>query len=164
MKTFLIRLGATLLVAIAPLYGATQTPGAPVLVIAGKSAAGTASTLSLAMRDLEALPQRSFTTNTPWTKSAQTYSGPLLRDVLARAAVQGTNIRASALNDYQITIPASDAQQFDIIVALQVDGKPIPVRDRGPLFVIYPFDSKPELKNSRYYERSIWQLKSMQVD
>ena len=37
------------------------------------------------------------------------------------------------------------------------------VRDRGPLFVVYPFDAQPELRNAVYYSRSAWQLKSIEV-
>lgn len=39
----------------------------------------------------------------------------------------------------------------------------MPVRDRGPLFVIYPFDSQSELRNAIYYSRSAWQLRSIEV-
>ena len=39
----------------------------------------------------------------------------------------------------------------------------MPVRTRGPLFVIYPFDADPRLQNARFYERSIWQLRSIEV-
>ena len=64
----------------------------------------------------------------------------------------------------QISIPAEDAAKLGVIVAHQIDGKAIPVRERGPLFVIYPFDSASELRSTRYYERSIWQLKSMRIE
>ena len=37
------------------------------------------------------------------------------------------------------------------------------VRDKGPLFVIYPFDEAPELNNETYYGRSAWQVKSIEV-
>ena len=45
----------------------------------------------------------------------------------------------------------------------QID-QPMAVRDKGPLFVVYPFDSKVELRSSVYYERSIWQLKRMSIE
>jgi hypothetical protein len=40
----------------------------------------------------------------------------------------------------------------------------IPVRTKGPLFIVYPFDSKAELRSATYYERSAWQLKSLTVE
>lgn len=143
-----------------PARAQAMPAGQPVLQISGKVAAPGGSVL-LDMAALEGLPQHSFSTNTPWSKSPRKFTGPLLRDVLGLAGAQGTRLKASALNDYQVTIPVEDAQHENVIVALRIDGKPIPVRERGPLFVIYPFDSKPQLQSQRYYERSIWQLKSI---
>lgn len=140
-----------------------QTASGAVLHVAGKIKSGS---VMLSLQDLQKLPQHTFTTNTPWTREPHSYTGPLLRDVLAAVGVDPSakTIRAAALNDYQITIPVADAQAFPVIVAHLLDGKPMPIRDRGPLFVIYPFDSHPDLKTMRYYQRAIWQLKSMQVE
>ena len=38
------------------------------------------------------------------------------------------------------------------------------VRDKGPLFVVFNYDSAAELRSERYYNRSIWQLRRLQVD
>jgi hypothetical protein len=134
-----------------------------VLQVTGRVKSGS---VRLRLDDLRKLPQHSFVTNTPWTREPHTYAGPLLRDVLvaAGADLSATTIRAVALNDYQITIPLKDALSYPVIVAHQRDGKPMPVRDRGPLFIIYPFDGHPDLQSTRFYQRAIWQLKSMQVD
>jgi hypothetical protein len=48
------------------------------------------------------------------------------------------------------------------MVAYAINDQPISVRTKGPLFVVYPFDSKPELQSNLYYERSIWQLKALE--
>jgi hypothetical protein len=87
-----------------------------------------------------------------------------LRDVLAAAKASGTTIKAVALNDYQTSIPLDDAQKFDVILAHKMNGKEIPVKTKGPLFIIYPFDSKAELRSTMYYERSAWQLKSLAIE
>jgi hypothetical protein len=50
-----------------------------------------------------------------------------------------------------------------MILAHQINDEAIPVKTKGPLFVVYPFDSYPELQAKRYYERSIWQLKALTV-
>ena len=39
----------------------------------------------------------------------------------------------------------------------------MPVRDKGPLFIIYPFDSSAELRSEPYYSRSAWQLRTIEV-
>lgn len=120
--------------------------------------------LKFDLQTLESLPQHKFTTMTPWSDKAIQFSGPLLRDVLAAAGAQGQNILATAINDYRINIPVSDAMRFDMIVATRMNGEHMSVRDKGPLFVVYPFDSLPELQQARYYERSIWQLTSLELE
>lgn len=115
------------------------------------------------MKMLEALPQHSFTTRTPWYDRPVKFTGPLLADVMAAVEAKGDHIMATAINDYTITIPMVDAKTHKVIVARLLDDKPMPVREKGPLFVIYPFDSEAVLRTSTYYERSIWQLKSMEV-
>ena len=41
---------------------------------------------------------------------------------------------------------------------------PMSVRDKGPLFIIYPFDESEDLRSERYYSRSAWQLKHLEVE
>lgn len=112
---------------------------------------------------LERLPQTSYSTGTPWYAQARKFTGPLLRDVLAAAGSQGSRLRAVALNDYRVDIPYEDAQRFDVLVARLLDDKPMPVRDKGPLFIIYPFDQNSSLRNAVYYSRCAWQLKGIEV-
>ena len=135
-----------------------------VLTISGKVAqANDGQRAVFDMKMLEKLPQKTFTSQTPWYPNPVTFTGPLLRDVLAAAGAKGDKIVAVALNDYKTEIPFDDAQKHDVIVARLMNDKPMPVREKGPLFIIYPFDSKPELKAEAYYNRSPWQLSSLQV-
>lgn len=112
---------------------------------------------------LDALPQHHLSTLTPWAPQALQFSGPLLRDVLQAVGAQGPQLLARALNDYSVQIPAEDAWRHDVLLATRMNGQRMSVRQRGPVFVIYPFDSKPELKSSTYIERSIWQLRAIEV-
>ena len=127
----------------------------------GQPNAGPQADFDMAM--LEKLPQHSFTTATPWYPQARTFTGPLLRDVLAAAAAKGTSLHLVALNDYKVEMPAEDARRFEVIIARLLDGQPMPVRDKGPLFVVYPYDSNAELRSERYYSRSAWQLRAIEV-
>lgn len=135
-----------------------------ILTISGNVESNNAGgTADFDMNMLAALPQHSFTTKTPWYPTAIKMTGPLLRDVLAAAGAKGTVLTAAALNDYKTTIPAEDASNYNVIVARLMDGKPMPVRNKGPLFIIYPFSAHPELQVERYYGRSAWQLRSLSV-
>jgi len=144
---------------------ALDTPAGPVvLTVQGrvrKPNQGDKAQFDMAM--LERLPQHSFVTRTPWYPVPRKFTGPLLRDVLATCGAEGSNVRATALNDYRVDLPFADAQRFDVLVARLLDDKPMAVRDKGPLFIIYPFDSSAELRTTVYYSRSAWQLKSIEV-
>jgi hypothetical protein len=144
---------------------ALEKPAGPVLLTVGGRVRnpndGPRANFDMSM--LEALPQHSFATRTPWYAQARRFTGPLLRDVLAAAGAQGGTLRLVALNDYRVDMPFDDAQRHDVIVARLLDDKPMAVRDKGPLFVIYPFDARPELRNAIYYSRSAWQLRTIEV-
>jgi hypothetical protein len=112
---------------------------------------------------LQGLPQRSITTRTPWYDGPRKFTGPLLRDVLQAAGAKGTGLRAIALNDYKVDIPFEDAIKFDVVMARLLDDKPMPVREKGPLFIIYPFDDKAELRVPQYFARCAWQLRTIEI-
>ena len=149
----------------APAHALQAASGKVILSISGKVAEkNTADAAQFDLAMIEKLPQQTFTTMTPWSKEPIKFTGPLLRDVLAAAKASGTTIKAMALNDYKTAIPVEDAQRYDMIVAHRMNGELIPVRTKGPLFIVYPFDSKSELQNSKFYGRSAWQLKSMDIE
>ena len=138
--------------------------GSPVLTLRGKLKRinrGDSAVFDMAM--LEGVAQHSFSTKTPWFKEPRKFTGPLLRDLLSLVGASGATLRVSALNDYRIDIPVDDARRFDVTLARLIDDRPIAVRDKGPLFMIYPFDSDPTLRNALYYSRSVWQLKTIDV-
>lgn len=136
----------------------------PVLTVSGKiGVKNVGETARFDMKMIESLPQHSFTTTTPWFDKPVKFTGPLLSDVLAAVKASGTTVNAVAINDYKISIPLTDITKFQVIMARQINDKDIPVREKGPLFVVYPFDSDAALRTSTYYERSIWQLKALEV-
>ena len=85
-------------------------------------------------------------------------------DPLDKGGVTGTRLGAVALNDYKVEMPLEDAVRHGAILALRLNDKPMSVRDKGPLFVVFNYDSAAELRSERYYNRSIWQLRRLQVD
>jgi hypothetical protein len=139
--------------------------GKVILTIKGKVGdANNANAAEFDLAMLQKLPQRSFTTMTPWDKKPIKFTGPLLRDVLAAAKAEGVTLKAMALNDYQTSIPFADTKKFDVVLAHKMNGESIPVKTKGPLFIVYPYDTNKELQSSVYYERSAWQLKSLSIE
>ena len=149
---------------VAPALALDKPSGAVVLTVFGRVAQPNADSVArFDMAMLEQLPQHSFVTGTPWYAAPHKFSGPLLRDVLAACAATGSTLRATALNDYSVDLPFDDALRYDVLLARLLDDKPMTVRDKGPLFIIYPFDSDAQLRTTVYYSRAAWQLKSIEV-
>jgi hypothetical protein len=69
-----------------------------------------------------------------------------------------------ALNDYAAEVPAEDALKIDSMLATRMDGLPMSVRDKGPLFLIYPFDTDRSLYNEKYFSRPVWQIKTIEAE
>lgn len=158
-------LATVLALAVYPALALSPPTGKVVLTLTGKVAEkNSPSGAEFDMAMLEALPQKTFTTQTPWDRLPVKFSGPLLRDVLAAAKAQGGALHAIAVNDYKTTIPFSDTTRFDMVLAHRMNGQPIPPRTKGPLFIVYPYDSRAELKDKVYQNRSAWQLKEIVVE
>lgn len=152
---------ATLAVCAAPLWAEDLgTPaGEVILTVTGKIAVTNAdgrAEFDLAM--LEALDDSVIETSTIWTEGTQVFQGVSLAALTARLGIEDGVLRATAINDYSVEIPVSDAVENGPIVAYRMDGAVMSVRDKGPLWVIYPYDSDAEYRSEVVYSRSIWQL------
>lgn len=112
---------------------------------------------------LEALEWQATVTRTPWSDGQDEYQGPLGRALLDFVGAFGSEMTITALNDYAVTMPVSDFYELPVILAMDQNGQAMRVRDKGPLFVLYPFDANPELNVERYHNRSVWQIKSIHV-
>lgn len=162
MKSIIAALLASALTATSAL--ALEAPTGPVvLTVKGKiSNTNAGDTAQFDMAMLEKLKGRKGEMETPWTEGKVTFEGPLLREVLAAAGATGTSLKVRALNDYAADVPADDAK-LDTILANKLDGKPMSVRDKGPLMLVYPFDLDADLYNEKYFSRSVWQIKEIEV-
>jgi hypothetical protein len=112
---------------------------------------------------LEAMAVEEFTTTTTWTEGPQVFAGVPLHDLLARLGVTEGTLRAVAVNDYAVDIPVSDAVEGGPIIAYRLNGAPMSLRDKGPLWIVYPYDARREYRSEVIYSRSIWQLERIEV-
>ncbi len=85
-------------------------------------------------------------------------SGPLMRDLLAEAGIDGEVADATALDKYETEVPLADFRKFNVIAAIELDGARLSVREKGPAWIVYPRSDVPELADAIYEQRSVWQL------
>ncbi|NJO37884.1 MAG: hypothetical protein HC871_10055 [Rhizobiales bacterium] len=113
---------------------------------------------------IEALGMETLVTETPWTEGEVTFEGVQAKRLLEVLGDHGEHVLARALNDYTVEIPAADLEARDLFLALKMDGNYLRVRDKGPIWVIYPFSGRPELNTPLYHNRAIWQLEQLEFN
>lgn len=169
------RLNSTLLASTFAVIGALATThalsaeliapqGEVVLTVTGSISAknqGDSAVFDIDM--LAAMPSETYSTTTIWTDGVQELTGVPLFYFLESLGAEGSKITATAINDYAIDIPINEIKSSRALMAYYNFGEPMSVRDKGPLWIVFPFDEGPEYQSEKNYSRSIWQLSKIEV-
>jgi hypothetical protein len=141
---------------VAPLR---RPDGPPMLTIAGRIGATNQGETAIFDRSmLEEIGIDGFVTATPWYDGRTRFEGVPMARLMQAVRANGSLVTAIALNDYSTDIPMTDFALFGVLLAMRRDGRPMRANDKGPLFIIYPFDSRAELQSRTYYSRSAWSV------
>ena len=161
-----LSLSLSLLAGLAPVGASPlDTPSGPVLlrVTGDISATNAGEEAAFDRAMLEALDWVEVETHTSFTSGAQVFAGPTLASLLEAVGAQGTSLQASAVNDYTVHIPAAHAIAHDVILAMDMNGKRMRVRDKGPIWVVYPLSSAAA-ETRLFDEQMIWQLVRIRIE
>lgn len=133
--------------------------GDVILTVSGAiSTTNVGDTAIFDLEMLKALDTTTIVTTTIWTEGEQVFQGVALDVLMDRMGVDDGTLKATAINDYSVEIPVSDALPGGPILAYLLNGDQMSIRDKGPLWVIYPFDANTDYRSEVIYSRSIWQL------
>lgn len=139
--------------------------GDVILTISGKiTATNVGDTAQFDREMLDAMERVSIKTATPWYDDVMTFEGVPIKTVMDFVGAKGNDLRVIALNDYVSEVPMQDVETTGVIFASAINGKPIGIRERGPIFIIYPYDSDVALQSQTYYGRSAWQVAHVIVE
>ena len=159
---------AVAMLACGPFDAGAETLAKPtgrvILTVSGKiqntNAGGTAE---FDRSQLEALHSAVIETSTPWTEGVQKFEGFPIKALFDAVGATGNSVRATAINDYAVTIPMDALVESGGFVAIRHNGEPMKIRDRGPLWIIFPYDTDARLTGDDFLNWSIWQLKSLEI-
>lgn len=126
----------------------------PILTVAGIPG----GVRELALDDLREMGATDLTTSTPWTDGAETFTGVSGRRFVEVLGANGTEVVAEGLNGYRVVIPFAVLGSDDAVVAYARDGEPMSVREKGPLWIVFPFDADRRFLGDTYRTYSIWNL------
>lgn len=138
-----------------------EAQSATALEISGAGA--DAGPVYLELADLDAMPQVTFETSTIWTDGTVTFSGVPLKALLGELSGRNGVVEMVALNDYKVDMPLDRLEDGAPIVATRLNGETMSVRDKGPYWVVFPYDSDTKYQTETTYAWSIWQLNRLKV-
>lgn len=144
---------AAALMVLAPVSGPGQAAAMSELTVVGSEGERVYS-----MTELRGLGTTEITTSTPWTEGVETFTGVPLARILGDAVPAGATLRLIALNDYEGVMPVAEVETGVPVIAYWRDGRPMSIRDKGPFWVVFPFDSGERYNTEQVYSRSVWQL------
>lgn len=152
-----------ILAAAAACVGLTRRAAAsePLLVLDGDIRGG--AVVNLDDHDLSALPQTEFDTSTQWTTGLRRFSGPLLAHLLDHHGAGPGDLRLAAINAYSMTINRNLITSEAPIIANRIDGQPFSRRDKGPFWVVFPYDRATGYRSEQVFSASVWQLSQITV-
>ncbi|NDW05121.1 hypothetical protein [Jiella pacifica] len=122
-------------------------------------------TMTFSRNDLAALPQTRFETKAPWIATPAVFEGPSVAALLRAFAPEATFERAEigALDDYMVAAEVPRLVADGAIFAIRQDGAFMPVAQKGPVLVIFPFDDRPELQDKSHFGLCIWQISQIRL-
>ena len=144
---------AAALVALAPATGPGQAAAVAELTVVGPEGERV-----YGMAELHELGTAEITTSTPWTEGVETFTGVPLARILGDEVPTGGTLRLIALNDYESVMPVAEVEASAPVVAFWRNGTPMSIRDKGPFWIVFPFDSGEQYNTEQVYSRSVWQL------
>lgn len=139
--------------------------GDVILTVSGKiSMTNVGDAAQFDLDALMALPKTEYITSTIWTDGDIRFTGVALTDLMQALGADPDSIVAKALNDYSITISKDDIGPDYPMIAYHMDGETFSRREKGPLWVVFPYDRSEDFKQELVYGLSVWQLETLTVE
>jgi hypothetical protein len=127
-------------------------------------------------------PAKVLETNTPWTNGVKVrYRGVPLKEVLSKHGLSDAKgIDGIALDDYQAKLETKEINDYDPIIATEIgcsdtdrssavcttgqEFRPLTDADRGPYYVVWPYEQLPNASDPGDNSRWIWFLVALRPE
>ena len=149
----------TLMGPAAPLWAGSADPTPETIVMTVTYEDGSGRDMrELTLGEVMELPVAGFETSTVWTEGVQRFDGVWLEDLIAHLGLSEGTLELSALNEYLVDFKADEIPGNKALVAYRHNGNLMSAREKGPLWIVYPYDEGPEFQTELTFMSSIWQL------
>lgn len=118
---------------------------------------------SFTREELMQLADRTIETETPWTEGRQVFLGVSAQKLLKVYDKQGHELKVHALNDYWSKLSTDEINKYNPVFAIKKNGEWMPIRDKGPIWVIYPLSEFNQYDNEILHSRMVWQVNRIEI-
>ena len=122
----------------------------------------------LSRSELMELPVTEYVTSTVWTEGVSHFSGVLLRDLLVHLNIPldapPARVVLTAFDGYSAAIEFDEITESAPMISYLRDHAPMPLREQGPFWLIFPFDDSPVYRSETHYALSIWQISEISIE
>ncbi len=147
---------------VEPTRAASNLPspeGPVVLSITGSiSKTNNAKSAEFDMAVLEALPVSTMETETPFSKGEYVFTGVQFSDFMSHIGASGTQVELIALNDYRVNADLDQLIEHGAMIAYKRDDAYMSIRDKGPLWIVFPWSDDPGRNWESLNVLSVWLL------
>lgn len=113
---------------------------------------------------IEALGSTTLDTHTSWTDGPQRFTGIRASVLLAALGIRGATVRSLTLNNYETSMSVKDLTDYPVIIAYKRNGEYLSIRNKGPLWIIFPVKDFPELDGLETDQKMAWNLRHLIVE
>tara|TARA_Y100001956_G_scaffold82110_1_gene101783 strand:- start:3743 stop:4219 length:477 start_codon:yes stop_codon:yes gene_type:complete len=110
------------------------------------------------------LEAKTFETQLPWIDGSKAFTGFTASSLLDHFKISDAfSLSFIALNDYAASTRIEDILQYNPIIAYEMEGEKMKVRNKGPYWLIFNLTKYPEIDNATYHSQMVWQIDEIMI-
>ena len=136
----------------------------PLLTLRNPAISNNHGEIRFTREDLAGLDWHKIETGNEFITGVGMFRGPLFADVISLIGHAGaTKVRLIGQNGFYSEVDIAEMVRYGAVLAMELNNRALSLRDFGPIWVMYPLDDHPELQDSRFNSRLVWQLKAVEL-
>ncbi len=112
----------------------------------------------LTLDQIKTLGSAELRTSTVWTEGVQVFTGVTGAQFVENLGAGGRTVHAVAANGYTVVIPAAVFATETLLISYARNGQMMTLRDKGPFWVVFPFDANAKFRSDTYRSYAIWSV------
>ncbi len=100
----------------------------------------------------------SLSTMTPWTNAVDQYKAIPLKSILGSIINKYDTLHLKAENGFEVHENIRFLLDADAFLAFKKNGQFMRLRDKGPVWLLFPYSQRPKLDDAFHNQVAVWML------